>query len=286
MSRFPSERRLVLGGAVPRPIQAGWKLRGRWLAPALCFWWTLVASGCGFRVTNERPTFAQLEPHEQSVVETVLAELRGFNAQVEKRTPLSIDAIIDRERINVSFDGHIFFGNLGDGVIHVAPWENLSAGQRTLVKTWFGATSDDATKELYQRFFYRFIAVGQGAKQFMYEALTADWVYAHRSLFNVERDTIRNALSYFQTVGRRNEMWGLTETICRPLLTRYESTYGPTFDKKYLLANLQELANPEAPTGYLYYVCRWIEMGKVDVVDLSTELAWVQQLPTLANAAN
>ena len=43
-----------------------------------------MLGACGLTVTQDRPSFEQLEPHEQSVVQKVLAELRGFK---EARRP-------------------------------------------------------------------------------------------------------------------------------------------------------------------------------------------------------
>lgn len=234
--------------------------------------------GCGLTVTQERPSYDELQPFEQNVVQIVLAELRGFNAQVEARTKYSIAGIIDKERINVSFEGNIFSGNLGDGVIHVAPWENLDAGQHALVAAWFGS-SEAAAKTSYEKLFYRFLAVAQGAKQYQYEALGVAWIYDNRSIYNVERDSIRETLSYYRTIGKQADMWNFTTSVCKNILAKYKVT----FEKKYLQDNLQTLANPKAPSGYMYYICRFIAMGQQDAVDLTTELLWVPTIPSLAN---
>ncbi len=253
----------------------------RSISSALALLATLALSAsCGFTVTQDRPAYEDLEPHEQSVVQKVLTELRGFNEQVEARTTLSIAAMIEKEKINVSFEGHLVSANLGDGVIHVAPWENLSDQQRELVRSWFASPSLASAKSSYETLFYRFLAVSQGAKQYMYEALTVAWVFGNRSIYNVERDTIREALSYYRTIGQQASMWGFLTRICKPMLAKHRGTI--PFDKKHLNANFQSLANPKAPTGYLYYICEWIEMGKASAVDLTTELLWVQSIPALA----
>jgi hypothetical protein len=238
-----------------------------------------VALGaCGLEVTQDRPAFTDLEPHEQNVVQIVLGELRGFNAQVEKYTPYSIASIIDKEKINVSFEGKIFFGNLGDQLVHISPWENLSDGQRQLVAGWF-ATSVAAAKPVYEKLFYRFLAISQGAKQYQYEALGVQWVFGNRSLYNVERDSLRETLSYYRHVGRQAEMWNLVSGVCKPILAQYGSSI--PFSKTYLNDNVQALANPDGPTGYMRYVCGWIELGKVQAVDMRTELTWVPTIPSL-----
>jgi len=240
----------------------------------------VLVGGCGLTVTQERPTYEELDAHEKSVVQIVLAELTGFNAQVEARTKYCIKGIIDKEKINVSFEGNIFSANLGDDLIHVAPWENLDSAQQALVAEWF-ETSEAAAKPIYQKLFYRFLAVSQGAKQFQYEVLTARWVYGNRSLYNVERDSLRETLSYYRAVGKQAEMWTFATSACAPVIAQYTSRY--TFDKKYLSEHFQELANPKAPTGYIYYICKWIELGRTESVDLTTELLWVASIPSLAH---
>lgn len=237
------------------------------------------AFGCGLTVTNERPTYDELDAPEKGAVDTILAELAAFAGQVKSRTTHSIDGIVDREKIHVSFEGYIFAANLGDGIVHVSTWENLSAEQQALVQQWFGRPDPASAREAYVMFFYRFMATSQGAKQFMFDVLTTEWVFANRSLFNVERDSVRTALSHYQALGQQAEMWGFMESVCAPLLAQYEPLYGPTFDKRYLRDNFTTLAEPQAPTGYMYYLCRWYQLGVRDAENLTLELKWLEDLP-------
>ncbi|MCB9556205.1 MAG: hypothetical protein H6707_08900 [Deltaproteobacteria bacterium] len=238
----------------------------------------LVTSACGLRVTNERPSYDQLEATEKSVVQRVLAELQSFNKQVESRTDYSVRSILGRDNIHVSFDGLIFVGTLGDNVVHVSPWENLSASQRTLIRSWFGSASADAARQTYEALFYRFFIVSQGVKQFMFEVHSPTWIYGNRSLFNVERDSIRAALSYYRDSGQRG-MWDLTEKACAPLIRQYDALYSPNFNKYYMRDNFRTLADPQAPTGYMYFLCRFVRMGRDDSVDFTYELTWLRDLP-------
>lgn len=251
--------------------------RRRGLGLALCA--ALTAGACGLTVTNERPSYEQLEQPERDAVDVILAELAAFAGQVKARTPVSIDALVDRERIHVSFDGFIFAANLGDGVVHVSTWENLSAEQQALVQQWFGRPDLTSARDAYRTFFYRFLAVSQGAKQFMYDVMTVDWLFANRSLFNVERDSIRTALAHYQAIGLQAEIWPFVESVCAPLLAQYEPIYGPTFDKRYLRDNFTTLAEPRAPTGYMYYICRWYQLGVREAENLTIELEWLRTLP-------
>lgn len=235
--------------------------------------------GCDLRVTRDRPTFEQLDPFEQDAVEIVLEELRAFNAQVTEHTPFDIGTIIDRERINVSFEGIIFAANLGDETVHVAVWDNLDAGQKELIRTWFQAPDLAAAQEIYEQFFYRYMAVSQGAKQYMYEALGVAWVFGNRSLFNVERDSARLAFAHYADVDPSRAMWTFLSGACAPLLLQYGAQYGPTFSRSYLNEHFRELVGDgKKPTGYMYYVCRWIEMATESAADIAFELDWIQRL--------
>lgn len=236
----------------------------------------LAASACDLTVTKERPSFDQLDAHEKSVVQIVLAELRPLDAQIQRRSEHSITRIIDREKIDVSFDGHLFVGNLGDGVVHVSAWDNLTDDQRELVRGWFGSASLAAAEKTYATMFYRVLVVAQGIKQFMYEALTPEWLYDRRSLFNIERDSIRATMSYYRDSGKRS-MWSFTAAACKPMISKYAGRW--PFSKTYLRDHFQSLAEPSDPTGYMYYFCKWLEMGRADAVSFSGELRWLENLP-------
>jgi hypothetical protein len=238
----------------------------------------LAAASC-LTVTNERPTYKELDGKEKEAVDMVIRELTAFNAQVKKRTIYNIDEIVDRERISVSFEGLIFTGNIGDNTIHVAAWENLSNDQRKLIQQWFKCASLAATEQSYKKLFYQFLAVGQGAKQFMYKVLTPAWVFGHRTLFSIERDSIRTALAHYVAEGRKSEMWTFLGATCSPVLSQYAPAYSASFSKTYLADHFAELANPENPTGYMYYICRWIEESKPETEDLTIELNWLRDLP-------
>ena len=246
----------------------------------------LLVSGCGLHVTNERPTYDELTPNEQRAVTIVLSELRPLNANIKalSRNPkVDIAEIVDKEKIHVSFDGVIFVTNIGDNVIHVATWENLTPALQALCQKWW-KTTPAATKARYEYFFYRFMATAQGVKQYMYKVLTPAWVFTHRSVFNLERDSIRTALSHYVAVGRKAQMWNFLSALCKPVLQQYRGQYPGTFpnikaSKKYMADHITEMAAPDDPTGYMYFMCEWIELGMSDAGGLQSELDWLRDLP-------
>lgn len=238
----------------------------------------LILWGCGLNVTNERPTYEELDPLEQSAVQTVLKELRRLDTQFRNRTPYDISEVIDRDRIHVSFEGIIFSGNLGDDTIHVAIWENLTPGQQALVAGWFEASPTQA-RAIYRKFFYQFMGVVQGVKQFMYKVHTPQWIFKHRTLWSIERDSIRTALSHYAAEGRKGEIWPFLTSACGPVKRQFGPTYSNKFSKPYLQQHFTEIFNPEHPTGYMYFICRWIDDGKLGYEGLNGELDWLINLP-------
>jgi hypothetical protein len=178
---------------------------------------------------------------------------------------------------------------MGDGVIHMAVWENLTDQQRALIAGWFGQP-EATSKVWYEKFFYRLMAVSHGVKQFMFNAHTAQWIYGNRTLFSIERDSMRTALAHFDAVGRRSELWSFATGACAQLLRQQASSYGHLFTaaealnkyrntKAYLRDNFTTLADPEDPTGYMYFICKFVELGVSEAEGLNGELRWLYELP-------
>lgn len=243
-----------------------------------------AVGGCGWTVTNDYPSCSELGPEEREAVDDVLAELKSFNRQVVKLTRYNIDNIIDCAKINVTYEGVLFVSNLGDDRMHMAVWENLDDSQKDLVMEWFGTRSSEVAARWYRKFFYQFLGTTQGVKQYMFNVLTPEWVFAHRSVFNIERDSIRNALVHYATVGRKNEMWPFLTERCKPIIKKYARDYPNTFPnikkaKAYMKANITDMANPDNPTGYMYFICEWVNLGKVYLPDQKAELDWLRDLP-------
>jgi len=166
----------------------------------------------------------------------------------------------------------------------VATWGNLTPEQQALIQKWWKMPNLSATKAKYEFFFYRFMAVAQGVKQYMYKVLTPAWVFTNRSVFNLERDSIRTALAHYTAMGRRTEIWNFVTNLCKPVLQQYRKDYPGTFpdipaSKKYMATHITEMANPADPTGYMYFICEWVALGTADAGGLQSELDWLRDLP-------
>jgi hypothetical protein len=245
----------------------------------------LVLGGC-FTLTNDRPDFNELDSAEQQAVDTVLGELRSLEAELKASRGCSIAEVVDRQKVDVSFQELILAENLGDGTIHLSIWENLSEHQKQLVQTWFATGSEAAAETLYKKLFYEFLAVTQGTKEFIYDALEVSWLMQNRSWFNIEKDAVRIAVAHFDGVGRGAEMRGFLTQSCAPLVKAYASEWDARYQngRDYLKNpfNLSELYNPAAPIGYLYFVCRWADRamnGPEEPADsLGGEVDWILSL--------
>lgn len=263
--------------------------------------WLLAAPGplaCGLTVTNEPPSYEELDPSEKKAVDIIYEECLAFNNQIYKKRPTrrwGIAPIVnkdsDKNHINTSFEGMVFIYNFGDGKIHIAAWENLTDTQRTLIQGWFKRSTLQEAKVWYEWFFYRFMAVAQCAKQYMFNEHGPQWVFSNRYIYTIERDAIRTALAYFKEVGRQTEVWSRTASYCTPVLSQYASRWGHLFKpqyktdhyklaKQYMQDNFQSLANPDDPTGFMYWICQGIVYEKTPerLDPFSRELEWLEKL--------
>ena len=249
-------------------------------------------AACGLTVTNEPPTYEELDKPEQEAVDIVYAELKALDAKVRQRTlaifkrQYSLSPLVSKDRIIVDFEGLLFSFNFGDGRLRVAAWENLSASQRAVVGTWFGTTGTK-TETTYKNFVYRFMALAQGMKQYMYNLDTADNVYQHKYIFSMEFDSTRATHAYLDLVGRK-AMWSDVARACAPILamSQHKSAYDKYFTAKesaakpmrfpqakmYLQDNWRVLSDPNDPTGYMYFFCQAATIGQKEARPFDTEL--------------
>ncbi len=235
----------------------------------------LAASGCGLVVTNERRTYDELDQTEQQANKIILDELKAFDAKLRKHGEAPITVLLDKERINVSPRGLMTASNLGAGEIHITTWENLTPAQQQLVAGWFGAASPAAARPIYVAFFYRFLGLDQGAKQVMYQALTPEYVNVHKAVYTIERHAIRLIVAFCRETGRQS-LLNTVEKACQPLRKQYDAVWGQAFSQQHLSDNFYDLADPEAPTGYMYYLCRFVALAKQESGGFVTDVKWLK----------
>ncbi len=251
-----------------------------------------LAAGCGLTVTNEPPTYEELDKPERAAVDIVYTEIKALDARVRQRTQVifkrqyTLSPLVDKARIIVNFEGLLFSFNFGDGRLRVAAWENLTDAQRQVAGAWFGAKGA-AAETTYKTFVYRFMALAQGMKQYMYNLGSADNVYQHKYIFSMEFDSTRATHAYLAMVGRKH-MWPQIAAACAPILANkaHQKAYSHMFTAKesaakpmrfpqaktYLQDNWRTLADPADPSGYMYFFCQATMIGQKEARHFDTEL--------------
>jgi len=234
--------------------------------------WLLLA-GCGFTVTRDVPSYEELSPDEQGLVERILANLSAFDAAVRARGGPGIDALLDREAIQVHFRGIIIATNLGDRVARVSIWDHLDASQQELVASWWGLDRA-AAAERYPGFFYDYLAAHIGALEWIYVVQGVERVFDERSRFNVERDAERLTVAYYAEQARA--MLDGVAALCAPVRAQYDERWAVHFDDIYFAENVADLVDPIDPTGYVYFFCRWFEDARTRQASLASEMELVK----------
>ena len=253
----------------------------------------LALSACGLTVTNDRPTYEELNRPEQQAVDIIFAELKALDLKVRDRTlamyqtPTDLSPVVDRRNIDVTFKGMMLAFNVGDGQVHVASWENLTEAQRGAVQQAFRTTPETAAA-WYRKLFYRVLAVSQGVKQYMFNLDSAEWAYTRFSVFNMELHPLRTAMSYFAAAGRKADIWPFTASACGAVLSQNEGRWGHMFTKAqsyssprfplakaFMLENHGQFIGSGDPTVNLYFLCQWARISREEAEGLDAELGWL-----------
>jgi hypothetical protein len=72
-------------------------------------------------------------------------------------------------------------------------------------------------------------------------------------------------------------MLSFVSQACAPIRRQYDKVWGAVFSQEHLKANFYQLADPKAPTGYMYYVCRWFALAQQQSVSFAADIKWLQQ---------
>ncbi|MDI7269030.1 MAG: hypothetical protein QME96_13660 [Myxococcota bacterium] len=238
------------------------------LAVAAC----LAGAGCDLTLTRDRPSYEDLSAIERAAVDRILARLRAFDVALRRdsmtgiRREYSLGPVAeDRDRIDVSFRGLWIATNIGDDVIHISVWENLSSAQRAEWASWFGE-AEAAAKVRYEEFFYDWVAAHLAGIQAVFRIQTVEYVYGRRSVFKLERDGQRLAASYARV--HDTGLLSRARSTCGPIRDRFASRWGNSFTQEYYLANFRSLTDPAMPSGWIYFLCRHMAEAEVRGVDL------------------
>ncbi len=232
----------------------------------------LAGAGCDLTLTQDRPSYEDLSAVERAAVDRILARLQAFNAalRLDSRTGIGREYSLgpvaeDRDRINVSFRGLWIAANLGDDVIHMSVWENLSAPQRAEWASWFGE-AEAAAKARYEGFFHDWVAAHLAGIQAVFRIQTVEYVYGNRSVFKLERDGQRLAASYARV--HDPGLLSRARATCGPIRDRFAARWGAGFTQEYYLANFRALTDPAMPSGWIYFLCRHMAEAEVRGVDI------------------
>ena len=250
-------------------------------------------AGCGLTVTGDYPTYEELDTNEKDAVDLILAELKALDKQTKARTKAlfseaaGLDPVVDRDRIHVSYEGRVLALNIGDGVIHISTWENLSSDQQKAIQAAFKTTATLA-RSWYRKLFYRVMAVSNGLKQYIFNVGSPGKAFGSFSLFNMEMHPMRTAMGYFSQVGRRDDIYNFMTAACKQVLaqhsnkwgglwTRAESDSWPRFPqaKQYMNDNAEAFLGAGDPTATLYFLCQFAEVGMSENEGFDGELKWL-----------
>ena len=254
----------------------------------------LAWGGCGLTITNDTPSYEELPEEDKRAVDIIYQELRKLDLQVEDRSramfskSFNLAPVVDKQAIDVSFDGMMMAYNLGDGLVHVAAWDHLTNDQRLELKAAFGGSMAQA-RARYEKLFYRVMAASQGIKQYMYNLHTPERVFSKFSIFNLELHPMRTAMGYFEAVGRRADIWSFTSTICATPLKQGKARWGHMFTpaqsgaspsrfpkaKQFMRDNYELFIRGDDPLLNLYFICQWTVIGKDESEGFNAELRWL-----------
>ena len=253
----------------------------------------LLLPGCGLTLTSERPPYEDLTAGEQGAVNIILSELKALDKLVSARSralfkkTIDLSPVVDRDRIHVSFKGRFLALNVGDGVIHVATWENLTDEQRAGVAKNFKTTAAKA-KLWYEKMFYRILAVSNGVKQWFFNINSPGKAFGSFSIFNMEVHPMRTAMGYFTAAGRKSEIWTFSSAACKNVLAQGEKRFGHMFTmaqsnckprfpkaKTYMNENTEAFYEASDPTESIYFICQWMAIGRDETESFDEELKWL-----------
>jgi hypothetical protein len=228
-----------------------------------------LAFGCDWTVTNDPPQYDDLEQSEQAIVDRILGNMARFHASMLERSGPGIDSVLLQDAVQVHFHGIIMAGNFGDDFIRISIWDHLTGAERELIAGWWQLGMDE-TQTPYERMFYDYLATHLAAIQWIYEVQDVNRVLNDRPRFNVERDAQRLVTAFF----KETDITPLNDILpfCQSTVAQFDDRWGSHYDDDYFTDHLADLANPEDPSGYFYFFCRWAQESSLRAGSLSSEM--------------
>ena len=238
---------------------------------------TLVAaSACELSLTVEPATYEDLDDSERSAADRVFARIRAFDERLRRVSAEEFGLgriAADRDRVDVSVSGIWVLVNLGDDRVHLTTWENLAPTQRERWGTWF-AEGAEAASARYRRFFYEYAALHLVGIQSVYSVQDVGWVYRWRSMFMVERDAQRMVVTYLAET--EPDLADFARRTCSTIRAHHDDVLREHYDGPYYRDHVRELADPDDPSGYFWFLCmhavaaeaRRVEFGSTFAAEL------------------
>jgi hypothetical protein len=238
--------------------------------------WLVLVCGCSFTVTKEPLTYDELSPDQQSAVDRINANLGRMHDALLAQGGPGIDGILCHAE--VGFQDLLVAANLGDERARVSTWEDLSEAEKQLVAGWWELDAA-TTAERYPPMAYDYMALHLAALEYVYVVQGVQRVFNDRPRLNVERDAQRLVAAYCRA--QSPDLLGLMTGLCIPMRAQYDSVWAQHYGteeeyQRYFQENLRDLADPEHPTGYFYYFCRWMGDARDRGDSLSDEMQLIK----------
>jgi hypothetical protein len=233
-------------------------MRGLLLAVLL-----LLPAACDLALTYDPVPYAQLDAAERAASDRIFARLQAWDARlrVSAARGYTLGAVVvDQNLIDVSVHELWVMTNLGDDRLHLSVWENLTAAQRALFASWFGESLDAAAVR-FGNLFYEFVALHLAGVQTVYAVQGVDWVYAHRHMFNLDRDAQRLVVTYLKET--EPSLFDYVWAACGAIRGMLDARFQPLFSMEEYGAHVRELTDPADPSGQIYMICRHMEQAEI-----------------------
>jgi hypothetical protein len=230
----------------------------------------LLPTACDLMLTLEPSAYEDLDDSERAAVDRIFARLQAYDALLQAASGgrYGLGPIAeDRDRIDVSIRNMWVMFNLGDDRIHLTIWENLTTEQQERWASWFGEGLE-AASDRYRTFFYDYVTLHLAGMQTVFAVQGVAWAYTWRSMFNVDRDAERMVITYLTETER--SLFNFARDCCSAIGARLDDRWAGHYDQYYYRDHVRELADPDDPTGQIWYICRHLEAAEARRIEFAS----------------